>query len=72
MTEIPTLRFRCAKCGHSACEVGEVRVAGGLLSSVLDFENRKFSSITCARCRHTEFYQVESSKLAAVFDFFTT
>lgn len=72
MTDRPDLRFTCPKCGHRVYEVGEIRVAGGMLSSVFDVENRKFSTVTCERCRHTDLFQAESGKLASLFDLFTT
>jgi predicted nucleic-acid-binding Zn-ribbon protein len=62
--------FRCAKCDHDVCEVAEMRATGGMLSKLFDIQNRKFSTVTCARCKYTEFYAVDSSMLGNVFDFF--
>ncbi len=62
--------YRCAKCEHDVCEVAEMRATGGVLSKLFDIQNRKYSTVTCARCRYTEFYAVESSMLGNVFDFF--
>ena len=72
MSDKPSLRYSCPRCRHSEYDVGEVRVSGGLWSSMFDVENRKFTSVTCGRCKHTEFFRTESSKLASLFDFFTT
>ena len=72
MSEQPSIRFTCPKCGHREYEVGQTRVSGGAISAVFDVENRKFSTVTCARCRYTEFYQSERGKLAELFDLFTT
>ena len=61
--------FKCAKCEHDVCEVGEIRTTGGVLSKLFDIQNRKFSSVTCVRCRFTEFYAADSSTLGNIFDF---
>jgi predicted nucleic-acid-binding Zn-ribbon protein len=65
-----TARYHCAKCGHRRCEVAEMRTTGGFWSKIFNLQNRKFSTVTCAQCRYTELFQVESSKLGNVFDFF--
>jgi len=49
--------------------VGEIRTTGGVLSKLFDIQNRKFSSVTCVRCRFTEFYAADSSTLGNIFDF---
>lgn len=64
--------YRCPRCGSSQAKVGEMHVAGGFWSKIFDVEGRKFSTVTCARCRHTEFFEADKSTLANVFDLFTT
>ncbi len=44
-------------------------MTGGLLTKLLDIQNRKFSTVTCAQCRVTEFYAADSSALGNIFDF---
>ena len=34
-------------------------------------QNRKFTSVSCARCHYTEFYAADSSQLGNIFDLFT-
>ena len=65
------LPFTCPKCGHGDCETGQMRATGGLLSKIFDVQTRRFSTVTCSRCRYTEIYQADSSKLGHIFDFFT-
>lgn len=60
--------YRCIRCQHTACEVGEIRVAGGFWSKVFDVEGRKFTSVTCERCKHTEFFKADRSVVSNVFD----
>ncbi len=65
------LPFTCSKCGNSEYETGEIRTTGGILSKIFDIQTRRFSTVTCLRCRYTEIFQAESSKLGHIFDFFT-
>ena len=65
------LNFKCAKCANTECDVGEFRATGGFLTKVLDVQSKKFTTVTCTRCRYTEIYRAESSMLGNIFDFFT-
>ena len=58
----PELSFECPKCRHTGCEIGEIRAAGGVWS--------KLSTVTCGKCRYTEFYAADSSTLGSIFDLF--
>ncbi len=64
-------RYNCPRCEHSQYDTGEIRAAGGFWSKIFDVQGRRFTTVTCQRCRHTELFQVDSSKLGSVFDFFT-
>ena len=66
------LKYRCGKCGCTTCDVGEMHVAGGFWSKVFDVEGRKFTSVTCTRCKFTEFFRADRSQLANIFDLFVT
>lgn len=65
-----SVKFICVKCKSDRYEVGEIHVAGGFWSRVFDVEGRKFTSVTCSRCRHTEFYKANRNQLANIFDLF--
>ncbi|MBN2413516.1 zinc ribbon domain-containing protein [candidate division KSB1 bacterium] len=65
------LNYICPKCKNNQCEIGEIRTTGGVLSKIFDVQNKKFTSVTCSRCRYTEFYKADSSTLGNIFDFFT-
>ncbi len=67
---LPT-SYTCPKCGHSEHETGEIRAAGGFWSKIFDVQGSRFSTVTCSRCRYTEIYKAETSKLGNLFDFFT-
>ena len=64
--------FKCIRCDGTNCDIGEMHVAGGFWSKVIDVEGLKFSSVTCTRCKHTEFYRADRSTLSNIFDLFVT
>ncbi len=63
--------YICPKCGNRDYEVGEFRAAGGFLSKIFDIQSKKFTTVTCTKCRFVELYQADSSMLGNVFDFFS-
>jgi predicted nucleic-acid-binding Zn-ribbon protein len=65
------LIYSCPKCGGTACDVSEMRATGGFLTKVFDIQSKRFTTVTCARCRYTELYQADSSMLGNIFDFAT-
>ena len=65
------LNYTCPKCRNTQYEVGEFRATGGFLSKIFDIQSKRFTTVTCARCRYTEIYRTSSSMLGNVFDFFT-
>ena len=66
------LNYRCAKCDNTQCETDEFRATGGILTKLVDIQTKRFSTVSCTRCKYTEIYKTESSKLGNVFDFFTS
>ncbi|MBN2417307.1 zinc ribbon domain-containing protein [bacterium] len=65
------LNYRCPKCGSTEYETGEFRATGGMITKVLDIQTKRFSTVTCSRCRYTEIYKADSSALGNIFDLFT-
>ncbi|MBI4042995.1 MAG: GTP-binding protein [Deltaproteobacteria bacterium] len=57
------INFHCPKCSNSQCDIGEMLVAGGLWATIFKLTNRRFTTVTCARCSYTEIYRAEKSKL---------
>ena len=51
------INFVCPKCGNTTYDLGEIHTTGGFISKVLDVQNKKFTHVTCKRCKYTEFYQ---------------
>lgn len=65
------LNYTCPKCSNTQYEIGEFRAAGGFFTKVFDVQSKRYSTVTCTRCKYTEIYKTESSMLGNVFDFFT-
>ncbi len=63
--------WRCSKCENSEFETDEFRATGGVFAKIFDVQNKRFTTVTCTRCRHTELYKTTTSKLGDVFDFIT-
>ena len=64
--------YTCLRCRNRACELGEIHVAGGFWSKIFDVEGRKFTTVSCTRCKNTEFFKAEKSAMSSIFDLFVT
>ena len=66
------LKYACPKCGNTDYEIDEFRATGGFLTKIFDIQSKRFTTVTCSRCRYTEMYRADSSMLGNIFDFFTS
>ncbi len=64
-------KYVCPKCGNTQYETDEFRATGGFLSKVFDVQSKRFTTVTCTRCKYTEIYKASSSMLGNIFDLFT-
>jgi predicted nucleic-acid-binding Zn-ribbon protein len=62
--------WQCVKCSNDTYEVDEFRATGGILTQLLDIQNKHFSTVICERCGYTEVYRADSSQLTSIFDLF--
>ena len=62
--------YVCPKCGNGQYDVDEFRATGGILTKILDIQSKRFTTVTCTRCKYTEIYKADSSTLGNIFDFF--
>ena len=62
--------WECLKCQNKDFESDQFAATGGGLTKFFNIQNKKFSTITCTRCKFTEIYQAETSALSNVLDFF--
>lgn len=63
--------WQCLRCGYDRYETDEIRTTGGALAKIFDVQNKKFSTVSCMQCHHTELYKADTSALGNIFDFFT-
>ena len=67
------MNCECSKCNHKEYELGEIRVTGSFWTKIFNVQNKRYASVSCSKCSYTEFYKNQSSsRLANIFDFFTT
>ncbi len=69
-TNISRASYKCPKCENVDYEMGEIRVAGGILGKLFDVEGKKFTALTCEKCSYTEFFKTSSSMMSNIFDLF--
>ncbi len=62
--------WQCPKCNNQQFETGQFAATGGGLSKFFNIQNKKYSTVTCSRCRYTEIYQADTSALSNILDFF--
>jgi uncharacterized protein len=60
----------CPKCSNSSFDTDKIAATGTGFSRFFDIQNKKFTALTCTRCKYTELYKLDSSMLSNVFDFF--
>lgn len=62
--------WQCPKCTNTKFEKGQFAATGGLFSKFFNIQNKKFTTITCTKCKYTEIYKTDTSTLENIFDFF--
>ena len=63
--------WTCMKCRNNEFETDQIAATGKGLSKIFDIQNRRFTTVTCTRCKFTEMYKVETNSLFNALDFFT-
>ena len=64
-----TEKYVCPKCENNGYEVDEFCATGSGISKLFDVQNRRFTTITCTKCKYTEIYKGTTSDLENIFDF---
>jgi predicted nucleic-acid-binding Zn-ribbon protein len=62
-------KYHCPKCNNTQAETDVIRTTGNGFSRFFDIQNRRFTVVTCTRCKYSEFYKGTSSNLGNVADF---
>ena len=61
--------WQCPKCSHHKYEIAAfAATSGGILSKIFNFQNKKFSTISCKQCQFTEIYKTTTGKLGSILD----
>jgi predicted nucleic-acid-binding Zn-ribbon protein len=63
-------KWQCPKCRNDEFDVDKFAATGGFFSKIFDVQNKKFTTVSCTRCRYTEIYKADTSMLGNIFDFF--
>ena len=62
-------QYVCPKCGNLSYESDQFQATGGNFAKIFDVQNKKFFTVTCNRCGHTELYKAATSDGWNVLDF---
>jgi predicted nucleic-acid-binding Zn-ribbon protein len=60
------VKYTCPKCGNKQYEIGEIWTIGSLWTRLFEFYNRRFTYITCQKCKYTELYKVSKKNIGDV------
>ncbi len=63
------IQYRCDKCGFTRFESDQFQATGGNFAKIFDIQNKKFQTVSCARCGYTELYKSQGSEGWDILDF---
>jgi len=64
-------KWVCPKCKNTEYETDQFQATGGTFTKLFNVQCKKFTTVTCTRCKYTEIYKATTSSLINIFDFFT-
>jgi uncharacterized protein len=62
------LRYTCPKCGNKQYEIGEIWAIGSIWTRMFEFHNRRFTYVSCLKCRFTELYKTPKKRISEVYN----
>jgi predicted nucleic-acid-binding Zn-ribbon protein len=62
------LKYSCPKCGNKQYEIGEMWAYGSFWTKMLQLHARRFTFLSCLKCKYTEFYKVSKDKIGEVIN----
>jgi hypothetical protein len=65
-------KWTCPKCSNTNYETDQFQATGGAFAKIFDVQNKKFTTVTCTKCKYTEIYKASTGELANIFDFLTS
>lgn len=63
------ISFQCPKCSNTFYDKDEFRATGGMLSKIFNIQNKRFTTISCTKCKYTEVYKTPLRNFENVADF---
>lgn len=64
-------QYVCQKCGCTQYESDQFQATGGNFAKIFDIQNKKFITVSCARCGFTELYKAQTDDGWNILDFLT-
>ena len=61
-------KYTCTKCGNGQYETGEIWTVGSFWTRIFEIHNRKFSFLTCQKCKYTELYKVPERNIGEMIN----
>ncbi len=52
--------WQCPKCTYQKFETDQFTATGGDLPKNFGVQNKKFTTVTCLRCKYTEIYKTDT------------
>ncbi len=65
----PILKYSCPKCGNKQYEIGEIWTVGSFWTRIIEVHNRKFTYLSCQKCKYTELYKVRQKDISGLINF---
>ncbi|MEG1733360.1 MAG: zinc ribbon domain-containing protein [Longicatena sp.] len=66
------IQYVCVKCGNSEFVSDQIQTTGGDFAKLFDVQNKKFITISCAKCGYTELYKEQSDDALNILDLLTS
>jgi predicted nucleic-acid-binding Zn-ribbon protein len=63
-------KYQCPKCSNTVCEIDMIQTTGGFWTKFFNIQNKRFTTVTCTKCKFTELYKGTSSRGENILDFF--
>ncbi|MEG2507541.1 MAG: zinc ribbon domain-containing protein [Longicatena sp.] len=66
------IQYVCVKCGNSEFVSDQIQTTGGDFAKLFDVQNKKFITLSCAKCGYTELYKEQSDDALNILDLLTS
>jgi uncharacterized protein len=62
------MKYTCPKCGNKEYEIGEIWTIGSFWTRIFELHNRRFTFVSCQRCRYSELFKVPQKEIGEAYD----